>query len=78
VDLVIATEEAHTLQEFVAEAFLRVGLDWSRYVDVSKDLYRPSEIVHSRGCAQMARECLGWSATLNMAQMVGKMMNDEA
>jgi GDPmannose 4,6-dehydratase len=77
IDLVIATGRAHTLQEFVAEAFLRVGLDWARHVDISSDLYRPSEIAHSCGCPQLANERLDWSAKLTMSQVVGKMLGDE-
>jgi GDPmannose 4,6-dehydratase len=76
-DVVIATGHAHSLQEFVAEAFHRLGLDWAEHVDVSAELFRPSEIAHSRGCPQMARDYLGWSATLRMSQVVGKMLDDE-
>jgi GDPmannose 4,6-dehydratase len=58
-DLVFATGETHSLQDFVNEAFARLGLDWSRHVEVSSNLFRPSEIVHSCGCPQLAKDRLG-------------------
>jgi GDPmannose 4,6-dehydratase len=76
-DFVIATGEAHSLQEFVAEAFGRLGLDWGRHVEISPDLFRPSEIARSLGCPQRANEHLEWSSALTMPQVVGKMLHDE-
>ncbi len=42
-DLVIATGEAHSVGELVAECCSLVGLDWQRHVDVDPKLVRPSE-----------------------------------
>jgi GDP-D-mannose dehydratase len=33
-DYVIATEESHTVEEFLEEAFGYVGLDWKDYVEI--------------------------------------------
>src|SRR5690606_12022951 len=41
-DLVIATGQTHSLEEFVAAAFELHGLDWCNYVDVSEDFCRPA------------------------------------
>ena len=65
-EIVIATGEAHSLQDFIEEAFAQLDLDWKRYVDVSTDLYRPSDIDRSLGCAALAEERLGWAATKKM------------
>src|SRR5947208_411507 len=48
-DFVIATGESHTLEEFVALAFAELGLDWKEHVDTEPSLFRPSDIVYSRG-----------------------------
>ena len=41
-DEVIATGEAHTVEEFVAAAFAHVGLDWREYVRYDESLSRGS------------------------------------
>lgn len=48
-DYVIATGETNTLEDFIAEAFRCVGLDWRKYVISDSALLRPSEIMVSRG-----------------------------
>jgi len=42
VPVVIATGETHSLQDFVAEAFAAVNLDWRDYVDTDPALMRPT------------------------------------
>ncbi|MFM8709366.1 MAG: GDP-mannose 4,6-dehydratase, partial [Planctomycetia bacterium] len=44
-DFVIATGITTSLEEFVAEAFRAVGLDWRRHVVRDATLMRPSEIL---------------------------------
>ena len=46
-DLVIATGQTHSLQDFVAEAFALHGLDWRDHVDVSEEFIRPTDIAYS-------------------------------
>ena len=42
-DFVIATGEAHSVQEFAKKAFEVVGLDWQKYVKTDKKYLRPLE-----------------------------------
>ena len=66
-DLVIATEQTSSLEEFVAAAFAQVGLDWSQHVDVDDSLRRPSDIMYSAGNAAKAQRLIGWQRRVHHA-----------
>lgn len=69
-DYIVATGKAHSLEEFVAEAFAIVGLDWKQHVRVNADLYRPSDLSWSLGNPEKANRVLGWQANYRMADVV--------
>jgi len=73
-DFVIATGETNTLEEFVAEAFGNIGLDWREHVISDPSLLRPSEIMVSRGKAEKASTLLGWRANNKMRDVVRLMI----
>jgi GDPmannose 4,6-dehydratase len=73
-DYIIATGEANSLQDFVAEAFAVVGLDWCDYVHSDTALFRPTDLARSQGCADKAFRQLGWQATFKMRDVVRKMI----
>lgn len=73
-DLVIATGRVSSLQDFVAEAFAQVGLDWREHVDSSQALHRPSEIAQSQGDPGLAFARLGWRAETHMKGVVARML----
>jgi len=75
-DYVVATGETHTLEEFVAEAFNCVGLDWRDHVITDPTLLRPSEIMVSRANPGKSAERLGWQARNKMRDVV-RMMGQE-
>jgi GDPmannose 4,6-dehydratase len=72
-DLVIATGQTHSLQDFVAEAFNLHGLDWRKYVDVSEEFIRPTDIAYSCANPALARDVIGWDAQIKMAEVVALM-----
>ena len=43
-DYVIATNETHSVREFLEVAFEHVGLDWQKYVEIDPRYYRPAEV----------------------------------
>ena len=43
-DYVVATGETHSVQEFCAEAFGPLGLDWQKYVQYDARYERPTEV----------------------------------
>lgn len=73
-DYVVATGETHTLEEFVAEAFNCVGLDWREHVVTDPTLLRPSEIMVSCANPAKASQLLGWSAHYRMGDVVRTMV----
>jgi GDPmannose 4,6-dehydratase len=76
-DFVIATGETNTLEEFVAEAFSCLGLDWQDHVVADPSLLRPSEIMVSQGNPAKAAGILGWRAKYKMRAVVAMMVADE-
>lgn len=76
-DFVIATGESNALEDFVATAFLEVGLDWREHVVQDSNLFRPNEIRHSCGNAEKARRILGWEANMKMRDVVREMVHRE-
>jgi GDPmannose 4,6-dehydratase len=73
-DFVIATGVTTSLEDFVAEAFRAVGLDWRRHVIRDPALVRPSEIAWGRADTRRASERLGWTARHTMPAVVRMMV----
>jgi len=74
-DIVVATGEEHTLQEFVDRVFSLFGLDWRAHVDVDERLFRPSDIEHSCGDASLAFSQLGWKADTKFSRVVERLVD---
>ncbi|MDQ3777403.1 MAG: GDP-mannose 4,6-dehydratase [Actinomycetota bacterium] len=75
-DYVVATGEAHSVEEFVAAAFEHVGLDWREYVRYESGLARGAtrtpELV---GDATKIRARLGWEPEIRFAELVRLMVD---
>jgi GDPmannose 4,6-dehydratase len=69
-DYVLATEETHSVREFVELAFGHAGLNWQRYVEVDPQYHRPTEIDRLLGDATKAKARLGWRAKTKFADLV--------
>jgi len=77
-DFVVATGCAHSVEEFVACAFERVGLDWRRYVQIDQMLQRGRAELHDLvGDASKARELLGWEPTISFEELVHLLVDAE-
>ena len=59
-DFVIGTGEAHSVREFLDEAFGYVDMDWREYVQIDPRYFRPTEVDYLLADATKAREVLGW------------------
>ncbi|XP_010934533.1 GDP-mannose 4,6 dehydratase 1 [Elaeis guineensis] len=75
-DYVVATEESHTVQEFLEAAFGYVGLDWKEHVVIDKRYFRPAEVDSLKGDSSKARKLLGWKPKVGFKELV-KMMVDQ-
>jgi GDPmannose 4,6-dehydratase len=76
-DYVIATGETNTLEAFVAETFVQLGLDRQRHVSTDPSLLRPSEIMVSRGNPGKAAIALGWQPDNHMRDVIRIMIDAE-
>ena len=77
-DFVIATGQSYSLEQFVAQAFERVGLDWREHVDSDPKLFRPTDLARSEGNPARAERDLGWRAQLHMPDVVRAMIAAES
>jgi GDPmannose 4,6-dehydratase len=76
-DYVIATGKSHSLGQFVEKAFTPYGLDWKKYVQVDKSLFRPLDIPISRANPEKAHKQLGWQSKTSLDQLIVKMQADQ-
>jgi GDPmannose 4,6-dehydratase len=76
-DYVIATNEAHSVREFVEAAFGRVELDWREHVVIDTRYYRPAEVDYLLGDASKARGQLGWAPSISFADLVEMMVDHD-
>jgi len=76
-DYVIATGVTHTLEEFVAQSFACLNLEWRESVIIDPTLLRPSEIMISRANPAKALNVLGWRAQHSMENVVKMMIDAE-
>jgi GDPmannose 4,6-dehydratase len=74
-DYVIATGEAHSVQELVEIAFAHAGLDWKKHVVTDPAFLRPAEVDHLIGDASKARERLGWKPSVTFDGLVRMMVD---
>lgn len=74
-DYIIATNETHSIREFLDVAFGYVGMDWKQYVEIDPRYYRPAEVELLIGDYGKARRQLGWEPKIRFADLV-KLMVD--
>jgi GDPmannose 4,6-dehydratase len=74
-DYVIATNETHSVREFLELAFSYAGLDWQKHVVIDERYYRPAEVDLLIGDYSKARAKLGWEPKTKFAELV-KIMVD--
>ncbi|MEP6955599.1 MAG: GDP-mannose 4,6-dehydratase [Chthoniobacterales bacterium] len=74
-DFVLATNETHTVREFVEAAFAHADLDWKQYVKHDDRYERPSEVELLIGDASKAKRVLGWEPKVRFAELVRIMVD---
>jgi GDPmannose 4,6-dehydratase len=74
-DFVGATGEAHTVREFLDEAFTIAGIPkWEDHIQVDARFNRPSEVYSLRGDASKAKRVLGWEPKVRFKELVRLMV----
>lgn len=74
-DYVIATNETHSIREFLDVAFGHAGIDWQKHVEIDPRYCRPAEVELLIGDASKARRQLGWEPRTKFADLA-KLMVD--
>ena len=74
-DYVIATNETHSIREFLDVAGEHAGLDWKPYVDIDPRYFRPTEVDLLIGDCSKAKRQLGWEPKTKFIDLV-KLMVD--
>jgi GDPmannose 4,6-dehydratase len=74
-DYVLATNETHSIEEFLVEAFGHVGLDWREHVAIDPRHFRPAEVDLLIGDYSKAKERLGWEPTVRFPELVRMMVD---
>jgi GDPmannose 4,6-dehydratase len=74
-DYVVATNETHTIRECLDVAFGRVGLDWTKHVEIDPRYYRPAEVDILIGDYSKAKRKLGWEPKTKFKELIELMVD---
>ena len=74
-DYVLATNETHTVREFVEAAFGHAGIDWQEHVKFDARYERPAEVDLLIGDPAKAKARLGWEPQTRFQQLVQIMVD---
>ena len=74
-DYVIATNETHSIKEFLHLAFTYANLNWEDYVEFDKRYLRPAEVELLIGDSTKARTQLNWEPSVTFEQLVHLMVD---
>ena len=76
-DYVIATNETHSIKEFLEIAFTHVNLNWQDYVEFDPRYLRPAEVDLLIGDCTKAKEKLGWQPSVTFTELVNLMVDSD-
>ncbi|MEO8911684.1 MAG: GDP-mannose 4,6-dehydratase [Candidatus Saccharimonas sp.] len=77
-DFVLATGEAHSIEEFLDLAFLEIGIDdWKPYVRQNPAFMRPAEVNLLLGNPAKAEKVLGWKRKVDFPGLVKLMVQHD-
>jgi GDPmannose 4,6-dehydratase len=74
-DYVLGTGEAHSIREFLEEAFGYLDLDWRAYVELDPRYLRPAEVEYLLADASKAHRELGWQPSIKFKELVRIMVD---
>jgi GDPmannose 4,6-dehydratase len=76
-DYVIATNETHTIKEFLEIAFNKIGLDWRKHVKIDKRFMRPLDVRFLKGNYNKSHKILGWEPKTKFEQLAEIMLESD-
>jgi GDPmannose 4,6-dehydratase len=77
-DYVLATNQVHSVRDFLDCAFTCLGIkDWDKYVKTDPKFLRPAEVDYLRGDYSKAKRVLGWEPKVSFTDIVEKMVQND-
>jgi len=77
-DYVVATGEAHSVRDFLKEAFKCIGIDnYEDYYVVDPEFFRPCEVPYLCGNAAEIQNDLGWKPEVKFNKLVKMMVDND-
>ncbi len=76
-DYAVATNEAHSVKEFVEKAFNIVNLDAKKYVKTDKRFLRPLDVNYLQGDYTKAKQKLSWEPKVKFDELVEIMVRED-
>jgi len=77
-DYVIATGETHSVHDFLVHAFEYFEIDnYSEFVVIDPEFYRPAEVEYLKGEPSKARKTLGWNPEVSFENLVQRMLESD-
>ena len=91
-DFVVATNETHTVKEFITRAYAALGkdiayegygveekgfIDGQCVMEVDPKFYRPNDVNYLQGDFTKAKACLQWRPTIGFRELVEMMMRED-
>jgi len=74
-DYVLATGKSHTIRDLLSEAFSHLELNWKKYIQIDKRLYRILEVESLTGDSSKARRDFGWKPKTDFKKLVRIMVD---
>lgn len=74
-DYVIATNETHSVREFLEVAFDHAGLKWQDHVEIDPNYYRPTEVDLLVGDYSKAKRLFGWEPKVKFHELATLMVD---
>ncbi|HEY2252808.1 MAG TPA: GDP-mannose 4,6-dehydratase [Planctomycetaceae bacterium] len=76
-DYVVATNETHTIREFLETTFQYLDLDWQDHVEIDPRYFRPTEVNLLLGDYSKAKDLLGWAPRTTFTQLAQLMIESD-
>jgi GDPmannose 4,6-dehydratase len=76
-DYVIATNETHSIKEFLEATFNAVDLDWRKYVKIDERFMRPLDVGFLKGNYEKSMTKLGWEPKTRFNELVEIMLRSD-
>ena len=76
-DYVVATNETHTIKEFLEVAFDVIGLDWEKHVRIDERFMRPVDVRYLKGNYDKCKTKLGWEPQTRFNKLAEIMLKSD-